>query len=72
MAHPVPTFDSHHPKPFFVMKTKLILSLLAILAVLAACEKPLLDDAAPTAVGDSPGGGKDGGDSDVTPVTPEA
>jgi hypothetical protein len=28
--------------------------LIAILAGLAACEKPLLDDAAPTAVGDSP------------------
>jgi len=28
--------------------------LLAILAVLAACEKPLLDDVAPTAVGGSP------------------
>lgn len=40
--------------------------LLVLMAVLAACEKPILDDAA-TAVG-----GKDGGDSDVTPVTPEA
>ena len=28
--------------------------LLVLMAMLAACEKPLLDDAAPTAVGDSP------------------